>query len=539
MIAASPPLNLRYVDLTGAVGPGFGKGAPMASQRSFLVPAIALAAAAALGMGLMPAGATAAPAPEATVAFTPTLTYVSCPLGEDLPPRTRCAELRVPLDWQTPDDGRTVQIAMRVTTPRRNAGGQGLTWNPGGPGVQVTNTHGGFYSFMPDVVRDRFDVVTWDPRGVGLSGPKLAGCEPVSALPPATGPVDWDAYWEEVAAIEASASAACFAANPNAAPYLGTWQVVRDMDAMRAALGYSQWNYWGMSYGTRIGNTYARTFPDRLRALVQDASIMANETIARFGSTTPAGNQQTVQVYASLVGKRQAYKIRVISDFLDEDTLDVGQDDPLTRWSFALNLNILLREAKFATARPFVNAVYDLVTASGLRAREKAARAAERSLELLQEDGEQEPIIPDPFSDSFIIKFVTCADMADRPTPAGLARMSRVAEQDYGTAQGFFVGRASMCLGLPSGYSPPAADGDSTVSLPNPPLFVLTTGDAATPWVWGRSLANTFARSRTVTYDSTAHGVLTVPSACVQGAIYRYLVNLTRPRTDVFCRYVG
>ncbi len=323
-------------------------------------------------------------------------------------------------------------------------------------------------------------------------------------------------------------------ANPNAAPYLGTWQVVRDMDAMRAALGYSQWNYWGMSYG----NTYARTFPDRLRALMQDASIMANETIARFGSTSPAGNFESVQVYASLVGKRQAYKIRVISEFLDRDTLDIGQDAPVTRWSFATFVNSQLRVEDFASLRPAVNALYDLVTASGLRARERAARAAERTLQELREDSEQEPVVPDPYSDSFIIKFVTCADMAERPTRTDLARISRVVEQDYGTAQGIFVGRASLCLGLPSGYSPPASDGDSTVTLTNPPLFLLTTGDAATPWIWGRSLANTFARSRTITYDSTVHGVLTVPSACVQGAIYGYLLNLSLPRADVFCPYV-
>lgn len=508
----------------------------MASQRSLVVPALALAAVAALGLGLMPAAATAAPAPTVDVAFTPTLTYVVCPADEDLPPRTRCATLKVPLDWQTPDDGRTVQIAIRITTPRREAGRLGgLTWNPGGPGGSAVGAHGGFYSRLAPAVRNRFDWVSWDPRGVGLSGPKLADCQPVAVSPPATGPVDWDAYWEEAAAIESSASAACFAANPNAAPYLGTWQVVRDMDAMRAALGYDRWNYWGMSYGTRIGNTYARTFPDRLRALMQDASIMANESIARFGSTTPAGVYETVQVYASLVGKRQAYKIRAISDYLDENTIDIGQEQDLTRWSFTVTVNVLLREAIYPALRQLVNALYDAITASAPPARERATRAAARSLQLVQEESEEEPVISDPFSDLFIIKFVTCADMADRPTPADLARMSRLAEQDYGTSYGTWVGRASMCLGLPSGYSPPTSNGDSTIALPIPPLFLLTTGDAATPWIWGRSLANTFARSRTFTYDSTEHGVITIPSPCIQSGISQYLLNLSLPRTDVFC----
>lgn len=502
----------------------------MPLRRIVAAPALALAGA--LMLGLVPMGASAAPAPTVDVAFTPTLTYAPCPVGEELPARTRCATLRVPLDWQTPDDGRTVLIAMRVTTPRRDAGRMGLTWNPGGPGATVIDSHGGIYSLLPASVRNRFDFVSWDPRGVGLSGPKLAECMPVGELPPTTGPVDWDAYWEAVAASEGAARAACFAANPNSAPYLGTWQVVRDMEAMRAALGYDRWNYWGMSYGTRLGNTYARTFPDRLRALIEDASIMANETLARFGSTSPAGFFASEQVYASLVGKRQAYKIRAIFDHLDDTTIDVGLDQPLSRWTFSASVNTALRTGSYSDLRVTVNYVYDVMTEGDPGERQAAARAAARRLQ--DKDGD-EPIVPDPFSDSFLISFVTCADLPDRPTTAQIARMSRVAEQDYGTAYGLGVNRASMCLGMPPDYSPPSSNGDSTLTLGTPPLFLLTTGDAATPWIWGRSLANTFARSRTITYDATNHGVVGVSSPCLTQRIEQYLVDLRLPRGDVFC----
>ena len=507
----------------------------MLPRRSLTATASALAVVAALGVGLLPTGATAAPesAPEAT--FAPTLAYVACPAGEDLPARTRCATLRVPLDWQTPNDGRTVLIAMRVTTPRRDAGKLGLTWNPGGPGGEAINAHGGIYSLLPASVRTRFDFVSFDPRGVGLSGPKLAGCEPDGVVPPATGPVDWDAYWEDVAATAGAARAACFAANPNAAPYLGTWQVVRDMEAMRVALGYDRWNFWGMSYGTRVGNTYARTFPHRLRALIEDASLMANETLARFGSTTPAGNFASVQVYASVAGKRQAFKIRAIFDYLDDTTLEVGQELPLTRWSFSTSINTALREGKYADLRVAVNALYDAITSSSSDERRRAARAAARGLQVRNGD---EPIV-DPVSDSFAISFVTCADLPDRPTPAQLAQMSRVVEQDYGTASGVDVGRASLCLGLPSGFSPPTSNGDSTMTLRPPPLFLLATGDAATPWIWGRSLANTFAGSRTITYNGTDHGLIVVASPCIETWIEKYLVKLQLPRRDLFCPSVA
>ncbi len=508
----------------------------MTPRRALLIPSLAITAVIALGLGLLPASFAATPTVTAT--FTPKLTYVTCPVEEDLPPRTKCAKLTVPLDWQTPNDGRTIQIAMRVTRPRSEPGNLGLTWNPGGPGGSAVDMHAWVHSLLPDSIRDRFDVISWDPRGVAKSEPNLKECVPVQSLPPDTGPVDWDAYWEKAATLEGAASAACFAANPNAAPYLGTWQVVRDMDAMRAALGYPRWNYWGISYGTRLGNAYARTFPDKVRALIEDASFMANESIARFGATTPAGNYATVQVYSSLVGKGQAYKIRAIDAYLDDSVIKLSDEDVLTRWNFLGALNDLARkQAQYPVMRDFVNSLYDRVTKS--ERPNNGGQVADLDLDLddFDPDPDDDVVIPEPDSDSFIVKFVTCADMADRPTTADLARMSRDAEQNYGTAYGI-VNRASMCLGLPSGYSPPSSPADTTIALRNAPLFLLASGDAATPWIWGRSLANTFAKSRTMTFDSTTHGILVGPSACMNEVVEKYLLTLQLPRTDVFCPYV-
>ena len=197
--------------------------------------------------------------------------------------------------------------------------------------------------------------------------------------------------------------------------------------------------------------------------------------------------------------------------------------------------NKALREGKYAALRVVVNALYDAITAGDSGERQAAARAAARGL--LGRNGD-EPIV-DPLSDTFVMSFVTCADLPDRPTPAQLAQMSRVAEQDYGTSYGQGVNRASMCLGLPSGYSPPTSNGDSTRTLNPPPLFLLATGDAATPWIWGRSLANTFAGSRTITYDGTNHGLIVIASSCLEIPIEKYLVNLQVPRRDLFCPSVA
>ncbi len=501
--------------------------------RSVLARSTVAAAAAVVLASLVTSGpAVAAPAQDsvptviAAPTFTPTLTYVACPADEQLPPRTKCAALTVPLDWQTPDDGRTVDIAVRITRAKNNPGRNGLTWNPGGPGASVVDGHGGFYSVLPASIRKNFDWVSFDPRGVGLSEPKLAGCTPgAGGLPPLTGPVDWDAYWTNVEASDGAAAAACFDANPDAAPYLGTWQVVRDMDALRASLRYDRWNYWGLSYGTRLGNTYARTFPDKLRAFIEDGAVMANESITRFGSTTPAGDNLAVQIYASIMGKEQARKQRVILSFLNDEG-----DDEFNRFSWSTGINDLLRNSSnYPTVKSSINAVYAAIVSDAPDIEQRARRAVRRVQRLAA----------DPQSDAFLITFINCADMTDRPTASQLAAMSRQAEQDYGTAYGIHVGRAAICLGLPSGYSPSSENGDTPVSLTNRALFILATGDAGTPWSWGRSLANTYTNSRTVTLNSTVHGSLFfTPSTCVNDAGERYLLTLQLPRTDIYCPFV-
>jgi len=495
---------------------------------------VAAVSALGLALGLIQASPTSAePGIDVAPAFTPALTPVDCPVPKPEqtppPPGTTCFALTVPLDWQTPDDGRTVDIAVMVTRAKRKPGTNGLTWNPGGPGGEALGDHGGLYAGFPASIVKRFDLVSWDPRGVGLSEPKLAGCSQQDVAPVATGPVDWGAYWQEYSDVVGAANAACFEANPDAAPYLGTWQVVRDMDALREALGYRKWNYWGMSYGTRLGNNYARTFPDKLRAFIQDGSLMANETLARFGATSPGGEYLANQVYASNVGKNQAWKMSRVLEFLDDTVIPLG-GDTYTRWDAQSAVNEAQRTQDYSKISTLVNQAYAYVRAYGAGDEERAARSARRI---------KAAVTPDPKSDSFVINMVTCADLRDRPTVGQLAAMSEQAERNYGTALGVETGRAALCLGLPSGYSPPSYSGNDTVRLAAPPLFLLTTGDAATPWAWGRSLANTYSGARVMTFDSTMHvSGFRTPSSCMKDVTERYLLTLTLPRKDGFCAFI-
>ena len=495
--------------------------------RRFVSMRLRLPATVAATLGLLAASLTGLAVAPAASAFEPTLNFIECP-ADATPEGVECAELTVPLDWQTPDDGRTTTIALRVIRSPRGAGG--FTFNPGGPGGEGISIGDLIYDDLPRLMRQRYDFVMWDPRGVGLSGPEVTGCQPKPNSPnvPLTGPVDWEKVWADFAVATGEAIADCFAKNPDSAPYLGTWQVVRDLEAMREALGFPRWNYWGMSYGTRIGYTYAKTFPDSIRTMIVDGSLWPQESIYRLSSQQPAAWYTALQVYASVVDRAQARKFGQIMDYLDDTVVPVP-DGQITRWSFGpFILNSLGSQAAYPALRSAIDSVYDLIfTEQTTRSRTRAAAAIEAL-------GDPEP---DPSLD-YIFSFINCADLHDRPTPQTAARIAANAARDYGDVYAIAAINSVNCQGLPADYSPGVPRDLSTISLRNPPVVVLSLGDKNTPWIWGRTMANQYAGSRTITYNSSQHVTyLETPSRCVNNPVTRYVLFRELPRNNIFCGY--
>lgn len=484
---------------------------------------------------LMASGVLVAPAATAATradsVSTPSLTFHACP-PKSKPAGVRCAKLKVPLDWRSPKDGRTTSINVRIMRAPKGKGG--LTFNPGGPGASGIEALPAFYSLLPDEVVSQMDFVAWDPRGVAGSGPKLTGCQVPEPYPPSTGPVDWTAFWQETADSYAANNAACVAANPEAAPYLGTWQVIRDLDALRAALGYSAWNYWGMSYGTRIGHAYASTFPGRLRTLVMDGSVMANETVYRFGTSFPANYWMSLQMFPALASPSSARKMTVINEHLDRAVVALPDGTEFTRWDFAEQLRFLLTsQSQYPTARALISSLYSGITGSTADERAAGLKVVAAIADSLR------VIIDDAKKSAPVQVLVNCSDFHDRPTVEQLAIASEPVSGNYGSTLPAFMGNSAACFGLsPEALSPALTRSSRMISLTTPPVFVLSSGDAATPWVWGRSLANTFVGSRTITYDGTQHvAYLVVPSRCVNEPVTRYLLTRELPSRNLACSY--
>lgn len=137
-------------------------------------------------------------------------------------------------------------------------------------------------SRLPQAVRDSFDIVTLDSRGVGGSQPTLAHCVVPEPTFPATGPVDWLAVTSAYVDDMSAALQECLSANEADAQFVGSWQVIRDFDALRRALGVEEVSLWGLSYGTTLGRAHSQQFPRRLQALILDGAITRTPRILDY-----------------------------------------------------------------------------------------------------------------------------------------------------------------------------------------------------------------------------------------------------------------
>ncbi|MFD7977161.1 alpha/beta hydrolase [Streptomyces sp. NPDC059071] len=221
---------------------------------------------------VLPATATATAATGTGPAARPVtpLTWTDCPTKAY--PKLQCATLKVPLNHDDPA-GRSITLALtRVAHTAKTFQGP-LLVNPGGPGGSGRGMAGYVAAALPAQVAAQYDVIGFDPRGVGKSEPAL-NCLPGHFDPVRPDSVPGGADGERAGVERAQAFAkACGEKYADVLPYIDTVSTARDMDAIRAALGAPRLNYLGYSYGTYLGAVYARLHPERVRRMALDSVV--------------------------------------------------------------------------------------------------------------------------------------------------------------------------------------------------------------------------------------------------------------------------
>ncbi|MFE1835572.1 alpha/beta hydrolase [Streptomyces sviceus] len=198
------------------------------------------------------------------------LTWKKCGTADY--PTLQCASLKVPLDHANPR-GQQITLALsRVPHTAKKYQGP-LLVNPGGPGGSGLTFAGFIASGLPKAVAAQYDVIGFDPRGVGASKPAL-NCKPGHFKPVRPDSVPSTPAIERANLKRAqSFAAACGRKYASVLPYIDTISAVRDMDSIRQALGAKRINYFGYSYGTYLGAVYAKLFPHQVRRLVLDSIV--------------------------------------------------------------------------------------------------------------------------------------------------------------------------------------------------------------------------------------------------------------------------
>ncbi|WP_343997356.1 alpha/beta hydrolase [Streptomyces thermocarboxydovorans] len=192
--------------------------------------------------------------------------------GTDKYPTLQCASVEVPLSHADPE-GRTITLALsRVPHTAQRSQGP-LLVNPGGPGGSGRNLAGFVASSLPKQVAAQYDIIGFDPRGVGASTPAL-DCAPrfFRTVRPDPVPVSAGAEQANLARVKSFAEA-CRTKYPDVLPYINTVSAAHDLDLIRRALDAERVNYLGYSYGTYLGAVYAKLYPDRVRRLVLDSVV--------------------------------------------------------------------------------------------------------------------------------------------------------------------------------------------------------------------------------------------------------------------------
>lgn len=472
-----------------------------------------------LAAGAMLTTSPVSPSPAAAATATATLDWQPCVAAEL--DAFDCATLEVPRDWADPSRGEFDLAVVRARSTGRASERIGsLLFNPGGPGVEGVALAPQVLRVIPARVRRHFDIVIWDPRGVGLSS-GLTECTGGSFTPAVTGPVDWTAVAEQMRASQTAANEACEARYPDVVPYISTRATAHDLDALREAVGDEKLTYWGTSYGTRIGYVYAHDFPDRVRVMLLTSPLDPNSTWESFAlGATVAADSALSYVFEAMPGAQRRY-LRSAST-LDERTLTLPSGTVLTRWSYSgMISSFSVWELNAATLKRFIRNVDVALHKTG-DVQAAAAAAIDEMVAPL-------PEIP---INGGATPFIGCSDYSDRLTFDEQKSLAAIIRAQAPMTFVFSLQALHYCDGMTIEPDPVPVN---FTNWTTPMLIVGSTRDALTPYAWAVDMARTFRSSRLVTYVSSSHTPYRAGSRCVDRYATHYLLTAELPAVDVTC----
>lgn len=442
------------------------------------------------------------------------------------------AYVEVPLDHDDPD-GETIEIAIarrRADDPDRRIGP--LLINPGGPGASGIEYASYAELLFDDEILDRFDIIGFDPRGVEASSPVVCGDDDFLDEYTAVDPVP-DSPEETAAAtgLVEEFAAGCQEQSGDILPDLDTVSTAKDMDLIREALGEEQITYLGFSYGTFLGATYLELFGDRARAAVLDGAYSRSlspeeltlEQAVGFEGTLDAWLEHCRAVDCDFArGADPETALFALFDSIDARPLATDDDDGRDL-TVGLAWTALLQALYSDALWPLLDsALLDAVQKDGSGLLQLADQYNDRNL------------VGDYANQSYAFPTISCNDSA----PLDWSDEEEQAAKDRIIEAAPRIGPAFVTLPGPCDYWPFEPDPPTgPFSAPDAPptLVVATTGDPATPYEWGVTLADELETSTLLTVEGDSHTAYFEGNRCVDDIVDRYILTLELPADGARC----
>ncbi|MFF6951373.1 alpha/beta hydrolase [Streptomyces iakyrus] len=446
----------------------------------------------------------------------------------------QCATMKAPLDWGDPK-GDTIGLELiRVgTTGAENERIGSLIFNFGGPGGSGVSSLPGFADGY-EKLRTRYDLVSFDPRGVGRSDPVI--CENDQQL---------DAYFQQDGTPDDAAERtqlldsttefndACEQNSEKILPHVRTTDAARDLDLMRQVLGDDKLHYFGISYGTELGGVYAHLFPERVGRAVFDAVVDPTKNPEQGSLGQAKGFQLALDNFAEdcvskteecpIGDSAQDVKDRIATLLKDLDRKPIEGIFPRQLTQTAATSGIL--QALYSKD------LWEFLT-DGL---EEAYDGNGSTLMILSDlmNGRSENGEYDNSTAAFTA--ISCADAKPRYDAADVERLLpefRAASPLFGDSMAWGMIRCTD-------WAVAGAADHPDVSAPGaaPILVIGNTGDPATPYEGAQAMVNALGKGVGVelTYRGQGHGAYDSKNTCVQGAVNGYLLDGKVPPAGTVC----
>ena len=441
--------------------------------------------------------------------------------------KSECGELAVPFDYDNPTVGSFTLFLTRLPATDSVKKIGSMLVNPGGPGFGGSGVaRDAEYYFSSELI-ERFDVIGWDPRGTGKSTPAVNCID------------EYDEYFgidstpetpeEKQAIVDLSQkfNDQCVNRSGEILPYISTQATARDMDSIRQALGEEKITYFGFSYGSELGATWATMFPNTVRAAILDGASDPNATSLDQGLAQARGFEKQLDAFLAACSKR------VSCAFHSKGNSAVALDELLAE----------IDEAPIvvtANRTPVTQGVMYTALAQSMysdelwpaleRALADAVKGDGAGLLKLYDDYYQRK--PGGTYGNELEAFLAISCLDD-PGPTSVAAVDEQipvftkAAKRFG--ESFAYGYSCALWPIPQ-----VQRLEITGKGAGPIVVIGTTGDAATPIESSRNAAKALEGGifLTVTADQhTGYGL----NKCVVSAVDRYLIDLTPPPVGKVC----